>query len=53
MLEATLALATLVRHAHIESLSAEFPLDTPFTVIAAAPVPARVHQRPRNGDQVL
>jgi cytochrome P450 len=45
MLEATLALATLVRGTRIESLRAEFPLDTPFTVVAAAPVPARVQPR--------
>lgn len=42
MLEATLALATIVRAAEIESLGLEFPLETPFTVVAAAPVHARV-----------
>lgn len=45
MLEATLALATLVRGARIESLSADFPLATPFTVVAAAPALARVQLR--------
>jgi cytochrome P450 len=45
MLEATLALATIVRSAEIESLGGDFPLETPFTVIAAAPVLARVNQR--------
>jgi cytochrome P450 len=42
MLEATLALATIIRGAEIESLGLDFPLETPFTVVAAAPVHARV-----------
>ena len=42
MLEATLALATIVRAVDIESLDVEFPLETPFTVVAARPIPARV-----------
>jgi cytochrome P450 len=42
MLEATLALATVVRAAEIESLDENFPLATPFTVVAAAPIPARI-----------
>jgi cytochrome P450 len=42
MLEATLALATIIRAAEIESLEVEFPLETPFTVVAARPIPARV-----------
>ncbi len=42
MLEATLALATIIRAAEIESLSVEFPLESPFTVVAAAPIRARV-----------
>lgn len=45
MLEATLALATVVRTAQIESLSDDFPLETPFTVIAAAPILARIRRR--------
>jgi cytochrome P450 len=45
MLEATLALATVIRAARIESLNADFPLATPFTVVAAAPIDARVHTR--------
>jgi hypothetical protein len=45
MLEATLALATIVRAARIESLNDDFPLATPFTVVAAAPIDARVHAR--------
>jgi cytochrome P450 len=45
MLEATLALATIVGNAEIESLGGDFPLETPFTVIAAAPVDARVSRR--------
>jgi cytochrome P450 len=45
MLEATLALATIVRAARIESLNDDFPLATPFTVVAAEPIDARVHAR--------
>jgi len=45
VLEATLALATVVRNAHIESVSDDFPLATPFTVIAAAPILATVRKR--------
>ena len=45
MLEATLALATIIRAARIESLDDDFPLATPFTVVAAAPIKARVHAR--------
>ncbi len=42
MLEATLALATIIRAVEIESLDRDFPLETPFTVVAAAPIRARV-----------
>ncbi|OBG46452.1 cytochrome P450 [Mycobacterium alsense] len=42
MLEATLALATVVRAAEVESLDENFPLATPFTVVAAAPIRARI-----------
>jgi cytochrome P450 len=45
MLEATLALATIVRAARITSLKGDFPLATPFTVVAAEPVDARVNAR--------
>jgi cytochrome P450 len=45
MLEATLALATIIRAARIESLDDDFPLATPFTVVAAEPIDARVHVR--------
>jgi cytochrome P450 len=45
MLEATLALATIIRAARIESLKDEFPLATPMTVVAAEPIDARVHAR--------
>jgi cytochrome P450 len=45
MLEATLALATVVRAAKIESLRGNFPLATPFTVVAAEPIAARIHRR--------
>jgi cytochrome P450 len=45
MLEATLALATIIRAARIESINEDFPLATPFTVVAADPIDARVHAR--------
>jgi cytochrome P450 len=45
MLEATLALATIIRAARIESLDDDFPLATPFTVVAAEPIGARVYAR--------
>jgi cytochrome P450 len=46
MLEATLGLATIMRHTEIQSLDDDFPLAVPFTMVAAAPIRARV--RPRN-----
>ncbi|BCZ24822.1 cytochrome P450 [Mycobacterium senriense] len=45
MLEATLALATIVRRVEIESLSEEFPLAVPFTMVAAAPIRAKIRLR--------
>ncbi|ORA37321.1 cytochrome P450 [Mycobacterium aquaticum] len=45
MLEATLALATLVRAVAVTSLHDDFPVETPFTVVAAEPIPARVTRR--------
>jgi cytochrome P450 len=45
MLEATLALATIVRHAEIESLEEDFPMVAPFTLVAAGPVRARIKLR--------
>jgi cytochrome P450 len=45
MLEATLALATIVRRTQIHSLNEDFPLAVPFTTVAAAPIPARVSAR--------
>jgi cytochrome P450 len=45
MLEATLALATIIRAARIASLNDDFPLATPFTVVAAEPIDACVRVR--------
>lgn len=45
MLEATLALGTIVRRARIESLEDDFPLAVPFTMVADGPIPARVKLR--------
>jgi len=43
MLEATLALATLIRRIEIRSTADDFPLAVPFTTVAAAPIRARVY----------
>jgi len=45
MLEATLALATIVRRVEICSLEDDFPVETPFTTVAAGPIRARVKNR--------
>lgn len=43
MLEATLALATIIRRTEIHSVDADFPMVVPFTTVAAAPILARVY----------
>lgn len=45
MLEATLGLATIIRRTEVQSLDEDFPLAVPFTMTAAAPIPARVCSR--------
>ena len=45
MLEATLALATIVGRCQITSMADEFPVAVPFTTVAAGPVPVRVGKR--------
>ena len=45
MLEATIALGTIIRTIDIHSLADDFPLAVPFTTVAAAPIPARVRVR--------
>ncbi|TFV60435.1 cytochrome P450 [Mycobacterium sp. PS03-16] len=47
MLEATLALATLIRSSEICSMGDDFPLVTPYTTVAAGPVWAQVSPRDR------
>ena len=42
MLEAVLALATIVRRTEIHSLRDDFPLALPFTMTADGPIPVRV-----------
>ncbi|MDT5059253.1 MAG: hypothetical protein QOF66_7619, partial [Mycobacterium sp.] len=42
MLEAALALATIIRRIEIRSNDSDFPMTTPFTLVAAAPIYARV-----------
>jgi cytochrome P450 len=51
MLEATLALATIIRQIDIRSLRGDFPLAVPFTTVAAEAIPARVLHR-RSGPTV-
>ena len=45
MLEATLGLATIIRHNGFRSRHAYFPLAVPFTMVAAAPIWARIRCR--------
>ncbi|WP_179473805.1 cytochrome P450 [Mycolicibacterium vinylchloridicum] len=47
MLEATLALATIIRRVEIRSSATDFPLEVPFTMVAGAPIPASVRRRTR------
>jgi len=43
MLEATLALATIILRTEIRSLDADFPIIVSFTTVAPAPIRARVN----------
>jgi hypothetical protein len=45
MLEATLALATIIRSTEIHSIETDFTIIVPFTTVAAAPILARVRAR--------
>ncbi|MDA2893006.1 cytochrome P450 [Mycolicibacterium sp. BiH015] len=47
MLEATLALATIVRDTEITSTADDFPVKVPFTMVAGAPIPAVMRRRRR------
>jgi hypothetical protein len=49
MLEATLALATIIRDVEIHSSGSEFPVTTPFTAVAAGPVWAIVRKVAHGG----
>jgi cytochrome P450 len=42
MLEATLALATIIRRTEIHSIEPDFPMMVPFTTVAGAPIRVRV-----------
>jgi cytochrome P450 len=44
-LEATLALATIIRSVEIRSADPDFPVEVPFTTVADGPVRARVSAR--------
>ncbi|BBZ66591.1 hypothetical protein MINS_20200 [Mycolicibacterium insubricum] len=45
MLEATLALATIVRRVELTSGEDDFPLALPFTMVAGAPIPTGCRRR--------
>ncbi len=45
MLEASLALATIIREAEIHSLDGDFPVAIPLPIVPAGPIRARVNQR--------
>lgn len=45
MLEATLAIATIIREVQITALDADFPLAVPFTMVPGGPIRARVVTR--------
>jgi cytochrome P450 len=45
MLEATLALATIIRRTEIQSVDPDFPMIVPFTTVAAEPIRAKVIAR--------
>ncbi len=45
ILEVTMALATIIRHVEVRSLDEHFPVETPFTAVAAAPIRARIRRR--------
>jgi cytochrome P450 len=45
MLELALAVATIVRTVEISSAAEEFPMATPFTLVAAEPITARITRR--------
>jgi cytochrome P450 len=45
MLELALALATIVRTVEIRSTHDDFPMETPFTLVAGGPVMARITRR--------
>ena len=51
MLEATLALATIIRRTEFRSLSGDFPVAFLFTLAAAAPVLAQVNARTPGTEQ--
>ncbi|GBG36109.1 cytochrome P450 [Mycobacterium montefiorense] len=52
MLEATLALATIIRTAEIDSLDDDFLLATPFTVVAAKPIHAHIYPRAKTATHI-
>jgi cytochrome P450 len=45
VLEAALALATIVRDVELHSLTEDFPLAVPFTMVAGGPIPSRITRR--------
>jgi hypothetical protein len=53
MLEATLALATIVAAVEIDSRNSDFPIVTPFTLIPDGPIPARIRRRSRHSSAAV
>jgi len=53
MLEATLALATIVAAVEIDSRNSDFPIVTPFTLIPDGPIPARIRRRTRHSSAAV
>lgn len=43
--ESVIALATLVRRFHVDAVRDDLPLEVPFTLTAAGPIPARIRVR--------
>jgi cytochrome P450 len=50
MLEATLALATIMQHVEVRSLDDDFPMAVPFTMVAGGPIRARIKRRDSEND---
>jgi cytochrome P450 len=52
MLEAALALATIMQHVEVQSLDDDFPMAVPFTMVAGGPIRARIKRRDSEDEAV-